>query len=83
MTFKEAKDELKRIASGKYHTITYGLTEYASDCGAEQVVECHIYIDGEGSTTAPTFADAFEKRRTGRDHLLQDMPDITDLEVAA
>lgn len=45
MTFKQAKKKLKKIANGKYHSITYELTEHHT---GDMAAKCTLYIDGYG-----------------------------------
>lgn len=64
MTFKEAKDELKKIAEGEYHSLTYELTEFRPD-----ELETHIraYVHGYSSGEGTTFRAALNdlKRQMG------------------
>ena len=55
MTFREAKDELKKLARGSYHSIRYEITE---DQEGELRVECWLYIDPSISTFATTWLQA-------------------------
>jgi hypothetical protein len=60
MKFKEAKDELKKMAKGKYHSIQYQLVEYASgilEC------ECYLYVDPNTSVTTSNWKDSLYKMR--------------------
>jgi len=59
MTLKEAKDKLKHIASGKFHSVRYELTEYVT---GELAEKCTIYIDGEGFYHGKTWQEAFKNR---------------------
>ena len=43
MTFEKAKQELAKLADGKYYSISYGFTRFSSDI---EEVECGVYIDG-------------------------------------
>ena len=60
MTFKEAKDQLKNLANGRYHAIQYQLVEYAS---GSLEVECYLYIDPRISVTASNWKDGLSKMR--------------------
>lgn len=54
MTFKEAKDELKRLAKGRYHSIEYDLTEYSN---GKLEAGCRLYIDPKISVRASTWSE--------------------------
>jgi len=58
MTFKEAKDELKSLANGRYHSLSYELTEYRS--GVLQV-KCWAYVDPSISTETSNWKDTLLK----------------------
>jgi len=60
MTFLEAKDELKRLAEGSYHSIRYELVEYAS--GAFEN-ECYLYLDPRISVSARTWKTALDEMK--------------------
>jgi hypothetical protein len=60
MKFSEAKDELKKLAKGKMHSITYELIEYAS--GAFDT-RCDLYIDSRISSSGTIWKDALDKIR--------------------
>jgi hypothetical protein len=55
-----AKDELKKLANGKYHQIRYELTEYSS--GMIEV-NCCLYIDPKISSIGKTWKDALNKMK--------------------
>jgi hypothetical protein len=55
MNFSEAKDEMKKLAGGKYHSIKYELTEYAS--GVLEA-DCYLYLDPRICVSAPTWESA-------------------------
>jgi hypothetical protein len=59
--FQEAKDQLKKLAKGKYHTVSYELIELQD---GSQETYCCMYINdkekgriGDGKT----FSDAYNK----------------------
>jgi hypothetical protein len=56
MTFQEAKEKLKGIANGRYHSLSYELTEYA---GGGQQPECLVYIDQYKHHKGLTWEEAF------------------------
>jgi len=58
MDFMAAKAELKKLANGKYHTIRYWLTEFAS---GKLEAECELYIDPQISSLGPTWEEALNK----------------------
>lgn len=60
MKFWEAKEELKRLANGRYHAIQYQLTEYR---GGALEVECYLYLDPRISVTGSNWEDALSKMR--------------------
>jgi hypothetical protein len=60
MTFLEAKDELKKLAEGKFHSIEYKLTEYKS---GRLENECELYIDPCISTSGLTWREALDKMK--------------------
>ena len=57
MNFLQAKRELKKLAKGKYHPLSYTITEY-SDGALSQ--ECQTYIDGYDFSTADHWIDAIK-----------------------
>ena len=61
MQFIAAKRKLKRLAKGKYHCLSYELTEY-SGRPITQHTQCRIYIDGEDGFYGATFKEAFKHR---------------------
>ena len=83
MTFAEAKQRLKEVARGRYHSVEYDLTEFAEDCGSRQETTCTLYIDGEGLFHGPTFEDVFALRNMKCDPQVEEMPTISDMAVAA
>jgi len=62
MKFIEAKEKLKIIAKGKYHSLRYELTEHTD---GEQVVRTALYIDGLDHFSGPTWEDAFRRIEEG------------------
>ena len=63
MKFSEAKEKLKRIADGKYHSLAYELTETRA---GKLETACRLYLDqGEGKEglliTGDTFQTCFGK----------------------
>ncbi len=60
MNFKEAKDKLKKLAKGEYHSIKYEITEYN---GGELRQECSVYIAGRGWCEERTWELAFKSLR--------------------
>lgn len=78
MTFKQAALKLKRIASGRYHSISFKLT---IDHMGSRRTECYVYVDshlyGEGST----WTEAFEKLDAAMNPKpapLEQIPDVSD-----
>ena len=62
MTFKEAKNKLKEIAGGKYHSIYYQLTETAS---GELFQSCTLYIGTDPQISSyKTWEEAFLARES-------------------
>lgn len=60
MKFIDAKNKLKKLASGKYHSIGYNLTEFA-DGGLD--AKCSLYIDPRISVSATTWKEALGKMK--------------------
>lgn len=59
MTFEEAKAALKEMAQGRYHSISFELTEY-QDGRAKPM--CSVYIENLGWTSDhATFEDALQE----------------------
>lgn len=58
MKFIEAKEKLKVLAAGRYHTLSFSLTEYAD---GRQETECYIYVDPNVTARASTWERAFIK----------------------
>ncbi len=58
MTFLEAKAELKKMANGRFHDITYELREYSS---GRIEAKCELYIDPRTSTEGSTWDEALTK----------------------
>ena len=56
MTFKAAKKKLKKLAGGRYHALTYELTEHHT---GEMVSDCTIYIHDDGHHKGRTWEEAF------------------------
>ena len=57
MNFKEAKDKLKEIADGRYHSVFYEITERTNGTLQQQV---GLYIDEVDWYSAETWEEAFE-----------------------
>jgi len=74
MTFERAKDELKKLADGRYHAIQYQLIE---DAKGSLRAECYLYIDSRISVIAPTWNEALigMRRRLGL------MPEVSLIEM--
>ena len=64
MTFQEAKDKLKTIANGRYHSIAFDLTEYES---GELAAECSLYVNDSTHYRGPTWEAAFIAMERGFD----------------
>lgn len=64
MTFTEARNEMKKLARGKYYSIAYALSEFSS---GSLEVECYLYLDPRISVTAQTWdlALALMKQKLG------------------
>ena len=60
MTFIEAKNEMKKLADGKYYSLKYEFTEFSS--GVLEA-ECYLYVDPSISVTAPTWDSALTQMR--------------------
>ena len=58
MLYMEAKDRLKVLAAGTYHSIGFTLTEYME---GNQATSCYLYINPNITATAPTWGEAFMK----------------------
>jgi hypothetical protein len=78
MTFKEAKDELKKLAKGKYHAIRYELVEYSS---GKIETECWIYIDPRISVSTTNWKDALTKMEMILEPLKADPSEIPGEEL--
>lgn len=62
MTFQKAKDKLKKLAKGEYHTISFELTEHP---GGALDPRCRMYIHGYGYTQSwATFELAWQEMKT-------------------
>jgi len=57
---RNAKGQLKKLAAGQYHSLSYELTEYSS---GEKEITCSVYIDGYGRKEASTWDEALQKMR--------------------
>ena len=79
MRFLEAKDELKKLAGGKYHNIGYELTE---DRTGGLRAECHLYIDPRISSHGKTWEDALNKMKIelGLDEFEIDLSEVPEEE---
>ena len=75
MQFTDAKNKLKELANGKYHSITYELNEYSN---GKLETKCYLYIDPYICFKAPTWAEAFAKL----EKYLHLQPSIIDLTEA-
>jgi hypothetical protein len=62
MTFKEAREKLKRIADGRYCSLSYKESHSSS---GDLEVECAVYIGGHSFYRGPTWETAFELLRLG------------------
>lgn len=74
MKFSEAKDKLKELAKGKYHSLTFDFSEYSSGKIESQ---CRLYISEHGSKEGSTWEEAFaalEKEINGAP--VEEFPDI-------
>jgi hypothetical protein len=60
MTFLQAKTELKEMAKGEYHSLSYEMTEYSD---GEIRVECRVYIHGHEHSYGGTWEEALSKMR--------------------
>jgi len=58
MKFEEAKDKLKSLAGGRYHSLSYELTEFS---GGGLRVKCWAYVDPRIATEGPNWKDALVK----------------------
>ncbi len=56
MNFVEAKQKLKKVAKGRYHSLRYEVTE---DASGDLTQVCVVYIDGSEILEAPSWAEAF------------------------
>jgi len=77
MIFKElrkmpyAKGQLKKLANGQYHSISYEVTEYSSHRIEKR---CAVYIPQYDYSVGPTWNDALQalkkqiKRMEGKDN---------------
>lgn len=74
MTFEEAKNELKKVANGKYHSIDYQLTEFES---GKIESKCTVYINPRISASDLTWNEALAKlvKKLGKDKIdLSEIP---------
>ena len=72
MKFQTAKDKLKKLAKGKYHTIQYELSEVSE---GKFDTKCWLYIGdayGGKSADGETFRECFDKL----ENKLEEIPDI-------
>ena len=58
MNFIEAKEKLKKIAGGDYHSLTYAVSEHTD---GDIEVECRIYISDIDSFTGKTWEEVFNE----------------------
>jgi hypothetical protein len=75
MQFQEAKDRLKKLADGKYHSIQYELTEYVS---GKQKTSCWMYIqqeEGDVNVTGTRFQECLDVL-SGKLKAIEDIPNI-------
>lgn len=56
MKFSEAKSKLKELARGKYHSISFEVSEYTH---GNRETGCTLYIDGHSHATGYTWEEAF------------------------
>jgi len=57
MTFQEARERLKKLANGRYYTITFSLSEHSS---GKVNTEVWLYVDkGKSSNYVKNFDIAF------------------------
>lgn len=65
MTFKEAKEKLKALANGRYHTIEFSLTEHHD---GEIEPRCTLYVaDIDSRPSGRTWEEAFIALERGFD----------------
>jgi hypothetical protein len=58
MNFLEAREELKKLADGRYRTLGYSVTEHES--GTKEV-ECSVYVDGFDWYKASRWEEALQR----------------------
>lgn len=76
MTFREAKDKLKELAGGRYHRLSYELTEHSS---GKLEAECRLYIDPKiSSGYQSTWEEAFAELQKVMNPLKRDHIDLTE-----
>jgi len=73
MKFSEAKDRLKELAGGRYHSIHFEMSEYTT---GEQETECWLYIDDRCSVKGQTWEQAFCKMEERLMKQIEEMPDV-------
>lgn len=57
MNFQQAKDKLKKLASGEYHVLNYKISEF-SDGELQQ--ECTVYVNGRNHHYGKTWEAALK-----------------------
>lgn len=74
MNMREAKEELMHRANGKYHSISYELTDRGNGDASQK---CRVYIDGIGGFEANHWEEALtslENAMSGKPTISEDLP---------
>ena len=71
---RNAKGQLKKLADGEYHSLTYELTQYQNQ---EIHIACRVYINNYGSIVSPTWDDALQKMRDRLRYRVKDRKETT------
>lgn len=80
MDMKQAKQAVMELAKGKYHSISYEVTDHGD---GRAVQECGVYVQGFGHFKARFWESCLTDLRTNMQHG-EDKPGITeDLPISA
>lgn len=75
MKIQEAKRIVKELAKGRYHSVSYDISEHTD---GEIVIECSVYIEKCKSHSAKTFQGAIDKLI--REMSVEEAQEIDDIE---
>jgi hypothetical protein len=73
MQFTEAYTRLKVLANGKYFSMEYGLTEYAT--GLKET-KCWVYVDSRISAEGKTWEQALLNIESKLLNVVEELPEV-------